>query len=532
MALLKIESLSINFGGIQALSKIDLDVDLGEILTIIGPNGSGKTTLFNCISGVYKPTMGTIDFKGKSLLGLSPDKVAKRGVARTFQNLRLFMHMTVLDNLMLGRHNAFSKNPFHAFLRLRSEELKHRKIVEELIDFLELQPYRSVRISDCPYGIQKRAEIGRALAMEPKLLMLDEPISGLTSEEKQETAYLITEIKGRYDLALLLVEHDLRIVSALADRMVAIDNGIKLAEGSPSEVQRHPDVIRAYVGDEDPQDPKDVKKQVITLQDHRQETMKSKPPLLRVANIETLYFDRIYALRGLTLTVQEGQIFAVLGPNGAGKTTLLKTVAGLLKDQPNKGVIELQGKRIHRQMPETVARNGIVFVPEDRGLFRELTVMENLEIGCWGRKRHAVQEDLAFVYELFPILKERSHQEAENLSGGQQQMLAVARAMLRRPKLLMLDEPSLGLAPLVAKAVYEALTQIAQRGTSILLVEQNAKLAFSIADYGYIMEAGRIVLEGTSAELQQNEDVQELYLGLHEKDSTKGFQLYKKRRTW
>jgi len=256
-------------------------------------------------------------------------------------------------------------------------------------------------------------------------------------------------------------------------------------------------------------------------------------PLLRIANIETLYFDRIYALHGLSLEIKEKEIFAVLGPNGAGKTTLLKTIAGLLKDQPKKGVIEFMGKRIHRHPPERVANLGIVYVPEDRGLFRELTVKENLELGCWGRKGKKVQDDLEFIFDLFPILKERETQQAETLSGGQQQMLAVGRAMLRRPKLLMLDEPSLGLAPLVAKDVYDALLKISKRGTTILLVEQNAKMALKIADYGYIMEAGRIVLEGTSRELQDNEDVQELYLGLGQnEDSDKSFRLYKKRRTW
>jgi len=258
-----------------------------------------------------------------------------------------------------------------------------------------------------------------------------------------------------------------------------------------------------------------------------------KAPLLRIANIETLYFDRIYALHGLTLTVREKEIFAVLGPNGAGKTTLLRTIAGLLKDQPNKGTIEFMGRPIQRRPPEHVANLGVVYVPEDRGLFRELTVRENLDLGCWGRKDKGVKQDLEFVYELFPILRERSNQQAETLSGGQQQMLAVARALLRRPKLLMLDEPSLGLAPLVARDVYDALVKISQTGTTILLVEQNAKLAFGIADYGYIMEARRIVLEGTAADLQSNEDVQELYLGLGgEQTSSKGWRLYRKRRTW
>ena len=256
-------------------------------------------------------------------------------------------------------------------------------------------------------------------------------------------------------------------------------------------------------------------------------------PLLKIANIETLYYDRIYALHGLSLEVREQEVFAVLGPNGAGKTTLLKTIAGLIKDQPKKGVILFQGKRIHRLPPERVARLGIVYVPEDRGLFRELTVRENLDLGCWGRKDGGIKEDLEYVYRLFPILGSRTGQQAETLSGGEQQMLAMARAMLRRPRLLMLDEPSLGLAPKVGRQVYDALAQISQAGTTILLVEQNAKMALRIANFGYILESGRIVLEGTALELQENEDVQELYLGVGgETVSPKGWRLYKKRRTW
>lgn len=255
--------------------------------------------------------------------------------------------------------------------------------------------------------------------------------------------------------------------------------------------------------------------------------------LLRITSIETLYYDRIYVLRGISLEVQERQIFTVLGPNGAGKTTLLKTIAGLLKDQPKKGTIEFGGKRIERRPPEYVARLGIVYVPEDRGLFRELTVFENLKLGLWGRRDQDVLKDLDFTYTLFPVLKQRAKQKAETLSGGEQQMLAMARAMLRRPLMLMLDEPSLGLAPIVARIVYDALKKIKDYGTTILLVEQNAKMALGIADYGYIMETGRIVLEGTPESLKSNQDVQEFYLGMGgETISPKGWRLYKKRRTW
>jgi len=254
--------------------------------------------------------------------------------------------------------------------------------------------------------------------------------------------------------------------------------------------------------------------------------------LLKVASIETLYFDRIYALLGVSLEVREGTIFTVLGPNGAGKTTLLRSIAGLIRDQPKKGAIEFAGRRIERWPPERVAGLGIVYVPEDRGLFRELTVAENLDLGLWGRRGEEAAGDLAVVHGMFPILKERGQQQAETLSGGEQQMLALGRAMLRRPRLLMLDEPSHGLAPQVAKTVYGALRAISATGTTILLVEQNARLALQVAHEGAILEAGRVVLTGTAAELEQNEDVREVYLGLGGAESGKGWRLYRRRRRW
>jgi branched-chain amino acid transport system ATP-binding protein len=250
MELLQVKGIVISFGGIHAVNGVGFSVEHNEILAIIGPNGSGKTCVFNCISGVYKADKGDIVFAGESVIGKSPDEIAIRGVARTFQNLRLFMGMSVLDNLLLGRHIKFKRNPLQAFLRIRSEELKHRAIVEEIVDFLDLQAYRKALVGDCPYGIQKKVELGRALAMEPQLLLLDEPIAGLTSEEKEEFAYRIMEIRGRYKTAILLVEHDLRIASRLAERMIALESGLEIARGAPEEVQRHPDVIRAYLGDQ------------------------------------------------------------------------------------------------------------------------------------------------------------------------------------------------------------------------------------------------------------------------------------------
>ena len=248
--LLEVAGVSLRFGGIKALDGVALRVAPGETVAVIGPNGSGKTSLFNCISGVYRPSNGAIALDGQSLLGLSPDRVAARGVARTFQTIRLFLAMKVVDNLMVGRHRHFKRNPLAAALRLRGEEIKHRERCEEIIELLNLEAWRSRRVADCPYGVQKRVELGRALATEPKLLLLDEPASGLTAEEKAEVSYWLHEIRGRFRLGILLVEHDLRFASRLAARMVALDRGAKIAEGTPEEVQRQPEVVRAYLGDD------------------------------------------------------------------------------------------------------------------------------------------------------------------------------------------------------------------------------------------------------------------------------------------
>lgn len=248
--LLEVRDLSLSFGGIRALRGVSLSVAEGETVAIIGPNGSGKTSLFNCISGAYQPGAGAIAFRGESLLGLSPDGVARRGIARTFQNLRLFPAMPVIDNLMLGRHLHFRKNLLAAALRLRKEEIRHRERCEDIIEFLDLEPYRKLRAGDCAYGVQKRVELGRALAVEPRLLLLDEPASGLTGEEKEEIAYWLHEVRGRFGVTLLFVEHDLRFASRLAARMIALDRGEKIAEGAPEEVQRRPEVARAYLGDQ------------------------------------------------------------------------------------------------------------------------------------------------------------------------------------------------------------------------------------------------------------------------------------------
>ena len=254
--------------------------------------------------------------------------------------------------------------------------------------------------------------------------------------------------------------------------------------------------------------------------------------MLKVKNIETFY-GLIMAIRGVSLEVQEKQIVSILGANGAGKTTILKTIMGLLEDQPDKGTIEFMGKRIDGKDAEEIVHLGISYVPEGREVFPELSVDENLKMGAYTRRdKKGIREDYERVIAHFPILLQRKDQWAGTLSGGEQQMLAIGRALMARPILLMLDEPSLGLSPLLVKEIFEIIKTINQEGTTILLVEQNAKMALKISDYAFVLESGRIVSANVPHILLQDEDVKEFYLGIRSEESAKGYQRWKRKKRW
>lgn len=256
------------------------------------------------------------------------------------------------------------------------------------------------------------------------------------------------------------------------------------------------------------------------------------PNLLEVKNIET-YYDLVYAIRGASFAVEEGSITAILGNNGAGKSTILKTIMGLIEDQPDKGIIEFDGSPIQHQDTDKIVRKGIAYVPEGREVFDELTVYEHLVMGAFTRKDTlAIKKDIEQVFNYFPVLKDRTNQWAGTLSGGEQQMLAMGRALMLRPRLLLLDEPSLGLSPILVKEIFSIIKKIHSQGTTILLVEQNAKMALSISSKGLILENGRFVMKGDSKELMEDKDVKEFYLGIKSETSAKGYQRWKRKKAW
>jgi len=250
---LSVKDLSIQFGGIHALDRVNLDVKAGSVHALIGPNGAGKTTILNCISRIYKADQGQVIFKGKEIMGLRPHQMVSAGIARTFQNIELFKNMTVMDNILLGRHSKRETSIFSDALfwgKSQKQEIKFREKVEEIIDFLDLQAYRSTIINNVPYGIQKNVELGRGLAIEPEILLLDEPSSGLNVEETQDLAFWIEDIQEDFGITILLVEHDMRLVMDVCDTVTALDYGRVLANGKPKEVVNNPDVIKAYLGEE------------------------------------------------------------------------------------------------------------------------------------------------------------------------------------------------------------------------------------------------------------------------------------------
>ncbi len=507
-ALLRVQDVSVHFGGLKAVSEVSLEVKEGSITALIGPNGAGKTTLFNAVSRLQTMTTGRVFFGDTEVTNMRPAATARLGMARTFQNLRIFVNMSVLDNVLVGCHRHEKSGFWSSGFGMpwqRKEESRSRERALDALDLVGLKDKAMLPAASLPYGQQRLVEIARALASEPRLLLLDEPAAGMNSGEREHLVARIRTIRDA-GVTVLIVEHDIDLVMDISDEINCLDYGRLIACGVPEVIQKDEKVIAAYLG---------VERGEVDLCASRHlvdgESCPAPEDLLVVDGLVTSY-GSIEALHGVSLKVHKGMVVTVLGANGAGKSTLLHTISGII--HPDRGRITFQGADITKSAPEKIVSRGICQVPEGRQLFPTLSVEDNLIVGATGRKdRKSLADDIAYVYELFPILGERRKQDAGTLSGGEQQMLAIGRALTGHPTLLLLDEPSMGLAPLAVERIFEALAKLNQEGLTMLMVEQNAEMALSLAHNAVVLQTGNVTLSGTATQLRQDDRVRASYLG-------------------
>ncbi|MGI8609562.1 MAG: ATP-binding cassette domain-containing protein [Candidatus Dormibacteria bacterium] len=508
MSLLQASRVGISFGGVRALDDVSLELNRGEILGLIGPNGAGKTTLFNLISGVLVPDQGEIVFDDQSTAALKPHQRAEKGIARTFQNLQLWQSMTVLENCMTPIDALGKRNIVADALRLPNAvraEHQARERTLAILHALDLSTQAGELAGDLPVGLQRRVELARALCMRPRLLLLDEPASGLDAAETDELADLLRKIRDRFQVSILLVDHDMSLVMRACHFIYVLDFGKLIAAGRPEQIRDDPKVIAAYLGEGPANTPNEASASPATKSRTRARVAKVAPVvreiLLEVTGLGAGY-GGIQVIRDVNLKVGKGEVVACIGANGAGKTTTLRTISGVIK--PVAGTVTFDGHDITRRPAEVIVRRGMVHVPQGRGLFPKLSVEETFKLAAYSGSK---SDDFSVAFDAFPVLKDRGGQLVGTLSGGQQQMVAMARALLVRPQLLLVDEMSQGLAPLVVQQLFDRLTVFKEQGIAVLLVEQFVDAALSVADRAYVFEQGTIVREANASELRRDQAV-------------------------
>jgi ABC-type branched-subunit amino acid transport system ATPase component len=461
------------FGGLVAVKNISLSIEGGEILGLIGPNGSGKSTVMKCIMGIERPTEGSVKIDGLEVAGWPTHRIARQGVGIVFQHSRPLHRQTVLEHIELALlPDSLLRLAADTHVRRRAREVAERVGLERVMNRLP---------GTLPFADLRRLELAKAVARNPRVVLVDEPFAGLTAAEVETFSALIASFRAEGH-AVLLVDHNVKGVAALVDRVFAMYLGERVAEGTAEQVMADPTVRQVYLGG------------ALEVAQRTARAAGSAKTLLDVQAVSVLY-GKAQALQDVSIHVDEGEFVSVVGLNGAGKTTLFNAISGLV---PYQGEVSWAGATLRNHTAASIARAGIVQCPETRELFGDMSVRENLDLGGQHMSKPDSARQLAWLFELFPILQSRQSQAARTLSGGEQQMLAIARALMMQPKLLVLDEPTLGLAPVILEQLSKALERLRQTTPiTVLLGEQNVTFALPHADRVYVLEHARVVWEGS-----------------------------------
>jgi branched-chain amino acid transport system ATP-binding protein len=494
--MLEVRRLTRRFGGVTAVDALTLCVEAGQTLGVIGPNGAGKSTLIGLISGALAASEGTVHLGGTDVTRMAAPARTRLGIGRTYQIPRPFVGLTVLENLLLVARHAH---------RTAGSRRDARRRCLQILEQTGLHDVADVPAGRLQLLRRKRLELARALALRPRVLLLDEIGAGLVEHETAELVALIRRLRSEVE-AMLVVEHNMDVIAAVCDQTAVLDFGRLVASGPTATVLADAEVAAVYLG---------------TATAHPPAATAAAPPeqavrstargiLLEVRDLHVAY-GGVRALRGVSLRVARGEVVALLGANGAGKSTLARAVSAVRPAA--SGEIVLDGRRIDRLPAHEVATRGIAHCMEGRRIFGTLSVEENLVLAANGARRADVVARLAATYEMFPVLAHRRRSAGTELSGGQQQMLAIGRALMSAPRLVIFDELSIGLAPVTVERLYAALAAVRASGLAMLLIEQNLERGLSLADRAYVLAEGRVALTGTPREVRRHPTLRSLYVG-------------------
>ena len=491
---LTVRGLSVSFGGVRALADLSFEANPGAVTSLIGPNGAGKTTALNLICGFYRADAGSVRLGEREVAGMPSHQLARAGIARTYQTSQLFTTLSVLDNVLIAMRQG---RLGVATLIAPDRDPERHAMAESLLAFVGYRGALERPAGALPHVDRRLVEIARALAIRPRVLILDEPAAGLDAADTAALGRLLEKVAAA-GITVLLIEHDMTLVMRVSHHVVVLDAGAKIAEGPPAEVAADPAVVKAYLGEGR------------TADRARERALPDAGEILLATRELSAGYGPSTVIRDVALDVSEGEVVGVLGANGAGKSTLMRALSGL--NRPVRGEIRYLGEPVERERANRLAGRGLILVPEGRQVFPELSVLDNLRLGAFVRptgSAAAVEQMLA----RFPPLRARAHQRAGLLSGGEQQMLAIARGLMAHPRVLMLDEPSLGLAPKLLEELYDLLAELREEGTTILLVDQVATLALTVADRAYVLKSGTVAHTGTAAEMRDDAALLRAYLG-------------------